>query len=90
MSHGRLFVADTSFNRVHVWQSAADALVGKPANALLGAKDEFDRDPAIGRDSLFMPGTVAFDGSHLWVGEFKFSSRILRFSPQTKQGAATN
>ncbi|UCE46508.1 MAG: hypothetical protein JSW47_12900, partial [Phycisphaerales bacterium] len=82
VAHGCLFVADTGFNRVHVWHCIADALAGRPADALLGAIDEFDRSPEIGRDKLFMPGTLAFDGGYLWIGEFKFSSRLLRFSPE--------
>ena len=84
VSHGHVFVADTSFHRVHVWHRVEDALAGRPADALLGAKDDSDRDPGIGRASLFMPATLAFDGTRLWVGEFKFSTRILRFSPQQK------
>ena len=80
VAHGHLFVADTSFNRVHVWHRTEDALAGRPADALLGAKDDADRNPEIGRDKLFQPATLAFDGSRLWVGEFKFSTRVLRFS----------
>jgi hypothetical protein len=80
VAHGGLFVADTSFNRVHAWHRIEDALAGRSADALLGARDDTDRDPGIGRNSLFMPGTLAYDGRHLWVGEFKFSSRILRFT----------
>lgn len=82
VAQGHLFVADTSFNRVHVWQHIEDALAGKPADALLGAKDDQDRNPEIGRDKLFGPAGLAFDGSYLWVGEFKFSNRLLRFSPK--------
>ncbi|MBI5396174.1 MAG: hypothetical protein HZA91_12835 [Verrucomicrobia bacterium] len=84
VSHGHLFVADTGFHRVHVWHRVEDALAGRPADALLGARDDSDRDAGIGRASLFMPGTVAFGGGYLWVGEFKFSTRILRFGPQQK------
>ncbi|MBF8261268.1 MAG: hypothetical protein HW376_797, partial [candidate division NC10 bacterium] len=47
-----------------------------------GAANDQDRKPEIGRNQMFMPGSVAFDGSHLWAGEFKFSTRILRFSPE--------
>ena len=79
VSRGALFVADTSFNRVHVWQRETDALAGKPADALLGVQDERNTRPEIGRDKLFMQGALAFDGNYLWVGEFKFSIRILRF-----------
>lgn len=30
-------------------------------------------------DALRMPKTLAYDGHNLWVGEFKFSNRLLRF-----------
>jgi len=81
VSQGRLFVADTGNHRVHVWHNLEHALDGQPADALLGQRDEFERKPAIGKNRLFMPGTVAFGGGYLWIGEFKFSGRILRFSP---------
>ncbi len=73
---GRLFVADTVFNRVHAWQSADDAVAGKPAGAVLGGGGR----PSTTRAGLFWPAALAFDGSYLWAGEFKFSGRIVRFS----------
>jgi hypothetical protein len=85
IADGRLFVCNRSYNRVDVWHRVEDALAGRPADALLGASDERDRQPAIGRNQLFMPGSLAWDGSRLWVGEFKFSTRILRFTPQSKR-----
>lgn len=87
VSHGHLFVGDTGFNRVLIWNKIEDALAGKDADIILGAKklrakpDE-RRRPEIGMDKLFWPAIPAFDGSYLWVGEFKFSERLLRFSPQ--------
>ncbi len=81
VAHGALFVADTCFNRVHVWHKIEDALAGRPADALLGARDARDDKAEIGRNRLSWPGAVAFDGCTLWVGEFKFSTRILRFRP---------
>jgi DNA-binding beta-propeller fold protein YncE len=78
---GRLFVADRSNNRVQVWNRVQDAMDGKPANAYLGALSAEDRSPGLTRNKLFMPGALAWDGTHLWVGEFKFSTRILRFTP---------
>lgn len=90
IADGHVFVANRSFNRVDVWNRLEDALAGKPADALLGAAGEQDRQPAIGRSQLFMPGSVAWGGGYLWVGEFKFSTRILRFSPQSTTTAARN
>jgi DNA-binding beta-propeller fold protein YncE len=85
---GRLFVANRSFNRVDVWNRVEDALDGRPADALLGASDAQDRKPGIERNKLFMPGSLAWGGGYLWVGEFKFSTRILRFSPQVTAARA--
>jgi len=78
---GQFFVADRGNHRVHVWNRIQDAIDGKPADALLGAADPGDTRPGLGRNKLFMPGSLAWDGRNLWVGEFKFSGRILRFSP---------
>lgn len=79
-SHGRFFVMDSGFNRVHAWRNVQDALAGRAADAILGAN--LDRVRAqIGRNTLFFPATFSFDGSYLWIGETKFSMRLLRFSP---------
>jgi len=78
---GHFFVADTSFHRVLIWRDIADALVGENPDVILGAEDLQDTTPEIGRDKLFWPASLAFDGSYLWVGELKFSNRLLRFSP---------
>lgn len=72
-----LFVGDTGFNAVHIWTDINDAISGKDADIFLGEKG---RTPKIGTGKLFWPATMAFDGSYLWVGEFKFSERLLRFS----------
>ena len=82
VSGDRLFVADTAFNRVLVWHNISDALTGRwPPDAVLGQPDLDSRTAAIGRDRLFFPGALSYDGTYLWVGEFKFSDRLLRFSP---------
>jgi hypothetical protein len=88
IADGRLLVCNRSFNRLDVWNRVEDALAGRPADALLGASDEQDRKAGIGRNQLFMPGSLAWGGGYLWVGEFKFSTRILRFSPQPKRSAS--
>ncbi len=80
---GHLFIADTVNNRVLVWKSIDDAVAGKLPEVVLGEENIDDTVPEIGRDKLFWPAGLAFDGSYLWVGEFKFSGRILRFSVGT-------
>lgn len=82
VSHGHLFVADSGFNRVLVWEDIEEALSGKwPPDVVLGQMNFDGHQPAIGRNRLFNPSGICFDGNYLWVGEFKFSNRILRFSP---------
>ncbi|MGB5023692.1 MAG: T9SS type A sorting domain-containing protein, partial [Saprospiraceae bacterium] len=48
---------------------------------VLGQSSLQNIQPAIGSDRLFMPSTILALDNELWVGEFKFSSRILKFSP---------
>ncbi len=78
--NGKYFVANTVHNRVHVWNSIDDALNGGSADVILGQPDRNNITPAIGKNRLFWPGALYFDGSYLWVGEYKFSGRVLRFS----------
>ncbi|MBM4402119.1 MAG: hypothetical protein FJ044_02645 [Candidatus Cloacimonetes bacterium] len=84
VSHGHLFIGDTGFNRVLIWKNIEDALLGKKADVILGETGRMEKaeeaKPKIGKDKLFWPAIPSFDGSFLWLGEFKFSERILRFS----------
>ncbi len=75
-----LFVSDVGYGRVLVWTNIKDALLGKSADIVLGEDNLEDIKQEIGKNKLFWPSSLAFDGSFLWVGEFKFSNRILRFS----------
>lgn len=47
--------------------------------ALLGSGNSTD-PPQIGRNKLFLPKFLMYDGNYLWVGEVKFSNRLMRFS----------
>jgi hypothetical protein len=81
VARGALFVANTTSNVVHAWRDAASAAAGRPADVILGSPDgQLVQPPRIGRSTFFWPGAIAFDGAYLWVGEFKFSNRILRFT----------
>jgi len=79
VAKGSLFIADTNFNRVHIWKNIAEAISGKGADVVLG-KGGPGVSPLQLKDALFWPAGLAFDGSYLWVGEFKFGNRMLRFS----------
>ena len=76
---GQLFIADTINNRVLYWSSLESA-ASRASDAILGAADLNDVSPEIGRNKLFWPAGMAFDGQNLWVGEYKFSHRVVRFS----------
>ncbi|MDI6820136.1 MAG: hypothetical protein QMC89_04445 [Candidatus Hodarchaeaceae archaeon] len=54
---------------------------GQPHEVVLGAGDFNDALAEIGKDRLFWPAALSFDGNYLWVGGFKLSERIPRFSP---------
>jgi len=75
-----IIVADTYNNRVLIWNRFPERN-GTPADIVLG-QDSFENDlpPRYTRDGLFSPGGIWFDGHFLWVEEFKFSNRILRYS----------
>ncbi|HCE31106.1 hypothetical protein A2778_00275 [Candidatus Daviesbacteria bacterium RIFCSPHIGHO2_01_FULL_40_24] len=75
-----LIASDVGFGRVMVWTNISDALAGKSADIVLGEENLQDTKQEIGRNKLFWPASLTFDGSFLWVGETKFSNRILRFS----------
>jgi hypothetical protein len=77
---GRLAVANTVNNAVYVWERVEDAGDYQKA-VILGADSLMEFKPEIGRNKLFWPASLCFDGKYLWVGEFKFSIRILRFRP---------
>lgn len=79
-AQGSLFATSTEINQVRVWKSIEDAIDGRAPDVILGAEDLEDVSAEIGQNKLFWPNSLAFDGSFLWVGEVKFSNRLLRFS----------
>ena len=79
LSNNMLFVADTGNNKVAIWTDINAALSGQSFNTVISSENR--EVPEIGKGSLFWPGTVLYDNNYLWVGEFKFSNRLLRYSP---------
>jgi len=74
-----LAIANMGNNSVFLWENLADA--GDLNRAIvLGQLDLTSVKPAIGVNRLFQPAFLAAYQNRLWVGEFKFSSRILQFS----------
>ncbi|PIU03745.1 hypothetical protein COT44_01560 [Candidatus Shapirobacteria bacterium CG08_land_8_20_14_0_20_39_18] len=76
-----LFVSDTGSNRILIWSKFPQTQNDMP-DIVLGQKDFYGNLPSNARDGLFQPSFMAFDGHFLWVGEFKWSDRLLRFSVQ--------
>ena len=80
LAGNQLFVGDTGNNRVQIWNNFSSAVASNPADIILGQPNATSITPMIGQNRLFSPANLSFDGSYLWVGEFKFSQRLLRFS----------
>lgn len=77
--NGGFAIANRGGNSVLLWKDFVDA--GDPNKVIvLGQSSLSNTEPGIGADRLFMPSAIAAHGNFLWVGEGKFSSRLLRFS----------
>ena len=79
VSNGVLFVADTSFHRVLVWNSVSSALAGGLPDAYLGAESSADKRPAHSATEMRWPASLWVANGYLWVGERKFGHRVLRY-----------
>lgn len=79
LADGDLLIADTGFHRVLIWDDVASAIAGADADHTIGTQS---LDPSIAPGHLFMPGALAWGGGHLWVGEYKFSGRLLGYTTQ--------
>ncbi len=75
----KLFIVDNSNNRVQVWNDITDAKNGLTADTILGQSNSIDVNNKKTRDGLFWPSGICFNGKDLWVGEFKFSGRLVKF-----------
>ncbi len=75
----KLFLADNGNNRVLIWSKFPTKPSDQP-DIVLGQKDFYSKFPSNAKDRMFLPMNIAFDGHYLWVGEFKWSDRLLRFS----------
>lgn len=83
-----LAIANTVNSAVYVWDRI-DAAGDYTKCAIIGADSLRDFQPEIAKNKLFWCGTLCFDGKSLWVGEFKFSNRILRFTPSPQTDLST-
>lgn len=93
MPDGQLVIADSGNNRVLVYANIEKAIANFTSyTAKLGTVGQYTVETSnggpvkmtdivgiSGKNSTFTPSSLMFYGGHLWVGEFKFSSRILRY-----------
>ena len=80
LNNNSLFVADTNNHRVLIWSSIPSSGTDLP-DIVIGQQSFTNNPlPKYTQDGLFMPSSVWFENNQLWVGEYKFSGRILRFS----------
>ena len=70
------FITQQGKNQVLGWKNINDALDGKSPITILGSGKGTKASNAIK-----MANTIGWDGTHLWIGEFKFSTRVLGFKP---------
>lgn len=80
--NGSLAIANQGFHNVLLWKNIEDA--PKASNMIVLGQDSNSPSniPTIGSNRLFMPGALLYVDGSLWVGEHKFSSRILKFNEQ--------
>lgn len=78
-SDGKVAIADSGNNRVIIWNSIEDAKNNTENVTILGRGDDYYGSPATFKTTFHMPKRLVCDGKNLWVGEFKFSNRLLRF-----------
>ncbi len=74
-----LFVSDGGNNRILVWSRFPENGSTEP-DMVIGQGNFMDNYPSNSRDGIFLPAQISFDGSFLWVGETKWSNRLLRYS----------
>jgi len=83
-----LAIANNANNSVLLWKNVEEA--GDVSKVVvLGQTSLAGTIPGIASNKLHFPGSLAAAGNSLWVAEFKFSSRILRFqysAPATIDG----
>jgi len=78
-----LAVADAATSCVFLWKNLADA--GDLNRVIiLGQAARTWAKPAIGVNRLFWPAYLAAYQDRLWVGEVKFSSRLVQFTPSAE------
>ena len=91
LPNGQFLAADQ--NEIRVWDSLDAAIADREFSDydVMGALDNYSvltKENGVQRDafhsiatdgSIFKPTYLAYSHGHLWIGEYKFSSRLLRY-----------
>lgn len=73
-----LAIADTSHHRVQIWNEVTSVIAGAQPDLILGGS--VGERPQTSRDRFYFPSSIEEANGILYVGEFKFSNRVLAFS----------
>lgn len=91
-SGGKLAVADSTSNRILIWNTVPVAS-GTPADLVLGQANFTDtsanRGGAVASNTLSFPRSVAWDGANLWVAD-QNNNRVLRYTNPVSNGQAAS
>jgi sugar lactone lactonase YvrE len=75
----RLYIADKDNNRILGWESLMEALLGAPADLILGQPDAYSSDPGCSQSALNGPSSVAVDEySNVWISDSN-NNRVIGF-----------
>ena len=87
-----LVITNMGDNRIVVWDNIEKAIKKEEAFAIIGHSEKsyytddlygvYDYHTNVGTaydNTLYMPNKLCFDGKNLWVGEYKWSNRLLRY-----------
>ena len=86
--NGSIAIANTGNSSLFLWEDLEDA-GSRESVIVLGKDDPESTDAEIGRNSLFNPASLYYYEGKLWVGEVKFSSRIVQYSHDVSTSSET-
>lgn len=97
IQNGRLYVADTGYNRVLIWNhiptsngASADVVLGQPNFTTYVQTDITQQTESATASNMLNPVSVTSDGTHLFVTDLGFNRVLLWNSIPTSNGQAAD
>lgn len=87
--NGSIAIANTNYSTILLWEDINDFPNTTNMKVIGQSTNSSSNIPQIGHNRLFLPATLVYHNNMLWVGETKFSSRIIRFSYPTTSNTQT-